>query len=520
MKAKALIVTTLMFFVFSGCNEEILDKSNPNEFSTDTYFANDLQAISAVNAVYAALQSQQLWTREYFFVHDLLSDEYFGLGSLEGQRVQVLNHSFDPNNSLINSLWTGLYRGVHRANIVINNVPEMEEPAISPELKLRLEAEAKFLRALFYFELVSLWGDIPLYTEPATAAQADEGVERTGKAQVYDLIIEDLTFAAANLPLKSEYGGGDTGRATRGAALGLAGRVHLWRATYEGLGEPAYRAAEEALQQVISSGEYSLVDNYTDNYTAENENNAESLFEVQYSADYGGGGAWSGDGSGTAEVSFRGQEYGFKAWRNVIPSPALLEAFEEGDPRYALSFYSPGDTYNNGENIIYTPNVAPPPPGVNATVPDDLPSWRKYQNYYNRDNELFAQSGINHRVIRYADVLLMMAEVQNALGNQQRAVELLNQVRSRPSIDLPSYPTAQYPVGSADQVFDAIVHERRIELNGEQIRNRDIRRWRKADLLDEEPIRVWQPKYDLLPIPNSEIDSNPALTNDQQNPGY
>ncbi len=509
-----------MVAVCFSCNEEILDKENPNEFSTDTYFANDLQAISAVNAIYSALQSQQLWTREYFFVHDLLSDEYFGLGSLEAQRVQLLNHSFDSNNSLVNSVWTGLYRGVHRANVAIAGVEAMEETEISADLRNRLLGEAKFLRGLFYFELASLWGDVPLFSEVATAAQATEGVERASKDQVFNLVIEDLTFASTNLPLKSEYGGGDTGRATRGAAAALAGRVHLWRATYEGLGEPAYRAAEQALEQVISSGEYSLVDNYTDNYTAENENNSESLFEVQFSTDFGGGGAWSGDGSGTAEVSFRGQEYGFKAWRNVIPSPALLNAFEAGDPRYALSFYSPGDLYNNGQDTIYTPVVAPPPARVNATVPDDLPSWRKYQNYYNSDNELFAQSGINHRVIRYADVLLMMAEVQNALGNQGRAVELLNQVRARPSVDMPSYPTAAYPVGSPDQVFDAIVHERRIELNGEQIRNRDIRRWRKAGLLDSEPISDWEPQFELLPIPNSEIDSNPALTNDQQNPGY
>jgi len=517
MKSKIAFFTTMLFFVFSSCNEEILEKDNPNEFSTGSYFENEVQAIAATNAVYAGLQTIGLWTREYYFVHDLLSDEYFGLGSLEGQRVQVLNHAFDSNNSLINELWRAAYRTIHRANIVIDNVPEMDETAISQDLQNRLVAEARFLRAMMYFELVSLWGDVPFYQTTATAVEATEGVGRTDKEEIYNLIFEDLAFAEQNLPVRSEE---STGRATQGAAQGLAGRIHLWRATFDGLGQPAYEAAETVLQRVIDSGEYSLVDDYTDNFTAENENNEESLFEVQYALDFGGGGRWSNDGNGIAEVSFRGQEYGFKAWRNVIPSEALLNAFEESDPRYELSFYSPGDVYNNGQDTIYTPNAFPPPPGVNPTVPDDLPSWRKYQNYYNRENEVNQQSGINHRVLRYADVLLMMAEVQNALGNQQAAIDLLNQVRARPTVDMPPYPTDEFQVSNQEEVMDAIIHERRIELNGEQIRNRDIRRWRKAGMLEEEPIDVWEPRFELLPIPSQEIDANAALTNADQNPGF
>jgi len=515
MKYKIILTLALVFIFSASCDESILEKSNPNELSTETFFADANQAIAATNAIYASLQTTGLWTREYFFTHDLLSDENFGLGSLEAQRRQVLEHGFDAGNSVLSLMWQGLYRGINRANLVDNSIPEMEEGSIDPELANRLLGEARFLRALFYFELVSLWGDVPFLTEVATNA---EGNGRTNIEEIYNLIFEDLNFAEQYLLEKGEYDNEDIGRATVGAAQGLKGKIYLWRGNYP--------EAETEFAKVITSNNYSLVNEYTDNFTAENENNDESLFEVQFTLDFGGGNRWSGDGNGIAEVTFRGQEYGFKAWRNVIPSEELKSEFEADDPRFGYSFYGPGDSYNNGTDTIYTPTVYPPPAGVDPTTPDDLESWRKYQNYYNRENEVSQQSGINFRVLRFADILLMQAEVKNELDKPQEAIDLLNQVRGRPSVDMPLYDTPEmdgrgFPVGTKDQIFDAIVHERIVELNGEQIRNRDIRRWRRDDKLDEEPISSYNPnRHGLLPIPTAEIDANPMLTTEDQNSGY
>jgi hypothetical protein len=128
---------------------------------------------------------------------------------------------------------------------------------------------------------------------------------------------------------------------------------------------------------------------------------------------------------------------------------------------------------------------------------------------------------MNMRLIRYADVLLLLAEAENELGNIPAAVDYLNQVRSRPSVDMPPYPTAQYPVNSKAEVFRAVAHERRVELAGEQVRNFDILRWRKQNKLAAEPISYFTAnKYELLPIPQDEISNNAKLSQADQNPGY
>lgn len=508
MKKTFLLTFSIVFLGISSCNDEILDKSNPNQLSTETFYRTEDQVIAATNAIYAGLQANNLYNREYFFLHDLLSDDcQTGGAQLEAVRAQVLNGVYDGSNKLVNDVWQGLYRVVARANQVIENVPNADEAVVPASLKNRLVGEARFLRAWAYFELVSLWGRVPLMTEVATTPEGTPRAE--SEDAVYDLIFGDLDYAIQNLPPKSGYSSAEYGRATKGAAQALAARAHMFRGEYQ--------PARDLLIQVIESNEYSLVDRYLDNFQEENENNAESIFEVQFTESAGTGGAWNGDGQGIAEITFRGQEYGPNAWRNVIPSNSLVAEFEmvangaeKDDPRREYSFYQIGDLFNNGTDTLTADDVQ-----------GDIskPSWKKYQTIYKRQNEN-SSSGINFRVIRYADVLLMMAECENELTGPTAALPYINQVRTRPGVEMPPYPTALYPVGSKEQMFDAIVHERRVELAGEQIRNRDIRRWRRLGKLDTEPIPVYEPRHDLLPIPFVEIDNNSALSNADQNPGY
>jgi tetratricopeptide (TPR) repeat protein len=507
MKRKLILsLIGVLAFTFS-CNDSILDKSNPNEFTPDSFYKNGAQIVGAVNAVYSSLQSLDLFCREYFFLHDLRSDDVAaGGGQLETHRGQLLNGTHDPSNGVIMQAWRGWYRLIHQANQVIENAPNATEN-VTEELKKRVEGEARFLRALAYFDLVVVFGGVPLMETYAKAIGEDK--PRATEAEVYNFIIADLQTAISYLPLKSTYDANNVGRACKEAAQNLLARVYMQRGDYSN--------ARPLLEGIINSGAFNDWKNiqYIENFREESEFNAESLFEVAFTL-ANGGSSWDASGQGTStEVTFRGQEYGPTAWRNLIPSTSLLNEYEKvsngdakDDPRYSQSFYFIGDTYFNGTKAI-----------TDMQGSDPKISWKKYQNIYKAETE-DQRSGINMRVMRFTEVLLNMAECENALGDDPAAIGYLNEVRSRIGVAMPPYPTANYPVNSPAQVFRAIVHERRVELAGEQIRNRDLLRWRALGKLTSEPISYFTPKHALAPIPQQEIDSNSKISQTDQNPGY
>ncbi|RAV98893.1 RagB/SusD family nutrient uptake outer membrane protein [Pseudochryseolinea flava] len=503
MKRKLILalMATVVFTV--SCNEDLLDRDNPNEFTPESFYKNGDQIVGAVNAAYTSMQSLDLFCREYFFLHDMRGDDVVsGGGQLETHRDQLLTGNHDASNGVVMQVWRGWYRLIHQTNQVIENAPKATEN-VTDELKARVIAEAKFLRALAYFDLVTIWGGVPLME--TYAKKIGEDLPRASEDAVYALIISDLENAVANLPVKASYNASNIARANKEAAQNLLARVYMQR------GE--YNKAEPLLASIIDGGAFNgwKTIPYLDNFREENEFNAESLFEVAFTEAFGGS-IWDNTAQGTtAEVTFRGQEYGPNAWRNLIPSPSLMNEYEKeakgddkDDPRYNDSFYFIGDLYNEGTDTL------------------ENWGWKKYQKIYKAPAE-DVRSGINMRVMRYTEVLLNMAEVQNALGNDDDAIDYLNEVRSRVGVEMPPYPTANYPVNSSDEVFRAIVHERRVELAGEQIRNRDILRWRKLGKISTvipEPIVYMDTKHLLAPIPQMEINSNALLTEDDQNPGW
>src|SRR5690606_10080073 len=353
MKIKSILTLVLVFCAIVSCDEEKLNPVNPNQLSTETFYRTGAQAQAAVNAAYAALQANNLYNREHFFLHDLLSDDVESGGAqLEGPRAQVLNYVFDASNPVVESVWRGWSRVMHFSKLVLESVPSADQE-ITGELKSRILGEAYFLRALANFELVSLWGGIPLMTASATSP---ESLPRSSEDQVYQQIFSDLGEAENRLPLKSAYSGADVGRASKGAAQALAAKVHLFRGNYA--------EAKTFLEKVISSNQYRLVARYLDNFEEENENNEESIWEVQMSEAFGAAGGWNADGSDIAEVTFRGQEYGPNAWRNLIPNRTLVAEYEtvangaaKNDPRNSYNFYRVGDTYNNGQSVLTATDV-------------------------------------------------------------------------------------------------------------------------------------------------------------------
>ncbi len=515
MKKIVLLSGFLSLATVMSCDDSVLDKVNPNGVTFETYFTNDNELVAGVNAAYATVQGFGLAAREWFFLHDLRGDEMAtGGGQLEAPRNQLLIGVNDPANSVANSVFIGWFRTIHRANVVLESANK-KDVSFSAAIKNRVTGEAKFLRAWAYYELGTLWGGVPLYTEYVKSVEGAKA--KSTQQEVYKQVIDDLKAAEGLLP--ATYGASDYGRATKAAAQVLMARTYLQ------MGD--YNSAKTELEKVVSSGLYKIVDNYLDLTNEEGEFNAESIFEVTFSPSNGAFN-WSGpDGDGTSaqEETIRTQEYSPIGWRNLIPSDKMIDNYErtvkgdaKNDPRFDMSFWKAGDKFNNGADIINDANVQ-----GNSSKMDGKTfkiSWRKYSVLY-KSNSGFTTSGINMRVMRYADVLLMLAECENESGNSAKAIQLMNQVRARASVNMPPYPTKNYPCDSKASVFAALQHERYVELAAEQVRNFDIIRWRKNKKATTEPISYFvASKHELLPLPQTEIDNNPKIDPKDQNPGY
>ena len=498
--------------------DKSLNKTNPSYPGLDSYFRNSGELLKGTNAIYSIFHSGSLIGREWFFIHDLRSDDVAsGGGQLEVPRAQILNGAVTPDNSVMNSVWNGLYTVIHRANTVITYAPGVTD---NTALRDRNMGEAKFFRAWAYFELVSMWGPVPMYLQPVSAS--NEFQPRAAETAIYDQIVKDLQDAVPALP--TSYGDEDRGRVTRGAANAMLGRVLMQKGDYAG--------AKTALLAVKNSGLYTINIPYQNNYLEETEFNPESIFEAVFFENIPNQFNWGGQGDDPSQSqgTVRNQEYSPIAWRNLIPSNRFLNEFEntatgaaKTDPRFGMAVYQTGDTYNNGASVLTDDDQ-----NGNSSVLNGVTkkiSWRKFMIIYKHGKGGDrAGGGNNQRIIRYAEVLLMLAECENELNNPVAAVDYLNQVRDRPGVAMPHYPTAQYPTGTKDQITKAIMHEKTAELGDEEIRNRDILRWRKKGYFTTDPLPYFRAGRDeLLPIPQQEIDNNPQLAAGgiaKQNPGY
>jgi len=538
------------FFVFASiisllhlnsCDVDKLELINPNELTTETFFKTEAQVQQPVTAVYANLQTDGLYQRTLYYSMDFMAFEQ--LNTIDPIFHIFLRYSFDANTVFIAKYWKSCYAGIRSANFVIDNeeainrIPEGLMPQVK---KSKYLGEARFLRALYYFLLVTRFGDVPLII---AKQDGNTGLPRSPKSIIWSQIETDLSFAAENcLPKNIE----EKGRATSGAAWALLGKAHLFQANESN--DPAdFFAARNAFLQVIDDHEnYDLEARYDNNFEEETEHGPESVFEVEFNAALGYGDLWSSDdnGAGLNECSLRGIEYGCFNWYNAYPFSDLVEEFEtvadngvKNDPRLGYCIYQTGDLYNNGKDtaVLYSDTTSYWMDNVQHNEIRFQYGWKKYQNYYKQKSE-GSYSGINTRVIRLADVLLMMAEVENELGKIPEAIRYLNMVRNRADVMMPNYGTPAmnniYPVSNQQQLRKAIEHERKIELCNEQVRINDLIRWHRLEAFIREEAMPKLPyymkkalmfdpaKHYLWPVPQSEIDSNPAITQHDQNYGY
>ncbi|CAM3841066.1 RagB/SusD family nutrient uptake outer membrane protein [Mucilaginibacter galii] len=490
-----------------SCNKE-LDTTNQNRPTKATYFGNASEIENGTNAIYSAWKGSNLVAREWFFIHDLRSDDMAAGGSqLEAPRRQILLGVVDPSNPVMSSVWNSLYVVIHRANTVLGYAPRATDNAA---LVNRCVAEAKYLRGWAYYELASQWGSVPIYTK--IAESPTDAQPKSPATAVFAQAIKDFQEAAAALPGKSAT---DPGRATKGAAYAMLGRALMQNGDYAG--------AKAALLNIPTSGAdgYALTDRYLDNFEEETEFNKESIFEVVFADKKNNNFNWgsgTGDGAAAELTTIRNQEYNPVAWRNLIPSDRVLNEYEntltgaaKNDPRYGYSIYQSGDTYNNGLSVLTDGDQGGDASKLRGNTVKA--SWRKFMIIYkeSKDAAGFHPGGNNQRIIRYAEVLLMLAECEIEAGTLPQAVNYLNQIRARASVNMPAYPTAQYPVTTKADVIKALLHEKTAELAGEEIRNIDILRWRKKGYFATEPLSWYTPAKEFLPIPQSEIDNNPKL---------
>src|SRR6187402_1036202 len=227
-KIKYIVVVLLGVFAINSCNDSDLELTNPNQLSPETYFKNEVQVQSAVNAAYANLQTRGLYARHIFFALDNMAQENKGNPQLEGNKKPFLDFSFDASSDIIQFYWETCFLGISKANFVLDNeakIQGLSNAVLSQEEKNKFLAEAHFLRAYYYFLLVPRFGDLPIYTKQTTV-----GAARSPKEEVYKLIVEDFDFASQNLLSKSVE---QKGRATKEAAFAYLGKALLYQKKYD-----------------------------------------------------------------------------------------------------------------------------------------------------------------------------------------------------------------------------------------------------------------------------------------------
>jgi hypothetical protein len=499
---KLVIMVVLLITGIIACDKklDVLDKNNP---TTESYFKTAAELQNGVNAIYSTLRSAQLVGREWFFTHDMRGGETWSGGAqLEAPRAELLKQpSPATSNSVMTSVWQGTYTMINRANVILSKAPGVTD---NVALRDQLVGESKFLRAWAYFELVSQWGDVPLYSEPVTSPTGYKG--KSSAADIYAFIIGDLTDAVSKLPDNPSQ----QGRATKGAANSLLGRVQMQKGDYT--------AAKAALLQVF--GKYTLVANYSDNFDGDvysgtskvtdgHEFNAESVFEVAFvdKGDNNFNWGYNGEGPTNPVSTVRNQEYGL-VWGNVIPSDRLLNEFEANDPRYKFTILEPGDKILTRGGTLPGKTLVAADFNVDPSIRNGVSLKRIFRKYsiYDWDDNGFHPGGVNQRLIRYAEVLLMLAECEAEIGTPAQAALYINMVRARPSVNMPPVVLA-----SKNQALAAVMHERAVELAAEELASIDILRWRKKGYFPSIKADPKLGQVDLFPYPSAETSANPLL---------
>lgn len=465
---KILIFSSIL--ALTACND-FIDLNPISQQSANTFYKDSLEMDQALTAAYNALQStDQYGGNGYPCFMEVPSDNTWNKNTTMdgGCYASFDNFIVDPTNAQLERTWISCYDGIQRCNIVITRLLNAGEN-VTEDFKNRKLGEAYFLRALTYFNMVRMWGEIPLITEEVVDVNEAFNHTRTSTEEIYKQIISDLEFASKNLP--ASYSSADIGRCTKGAAQTLLAKVYLTRQEWQ--------ASLTVLDEVINSNQYELLNNFADVFSVNNKNNKESIFEVQFD------GILEGQGYMGIDPLQAGSDV------NNLPSDNLLKLFQENpDDRYQASVIDMGTQ-----------------------------GWRLYKWHGAKGSN--NGMDFNIMILRYADVLLMASEAMNEISyGNPIALDYLNAIRSRSHATEYSYTE----LSDQEKFREAIAKERRLELAFENQRWFDLVRTGKAievmnNCKDGSIFELNIKQHQLLyPIPQNQIDaSGGKLT---QNEGY
>ena len=449
--------------------ESTIDLKPLSQNSADNFYTTASDMEQAVTATYDGVQDLM---RPGYLDHfaEVRSDNSYNFATTPagGAYADFDNFNLNASNARLNNFWHSAYLGIQRANIVLNRIDAI---TMDPEVKEVRKGEVKFLRALTYFYLVQIWGDVPLVVEETEDPMESINQERTPVAEVYNQIISDLSEASDMLPATVDEA--DDGRATQGAALALLARVSLVQADYPKVIEYA--------DAVITSGEYALDADYAGIFDYFTESN-EVIFKVLFKS-----------GTNAEGFPYLNVNHDY----NNTASRDFMVTFSE-DPRL--------------DAIVDTSNIG------------TYYSNKLHNEQVNSDNTI----DIKLVVLRYADILLMKAEALNAQNYPSaEALALLNQVRGR--VNAPEFAMADF--GSQDAFLEAILTERRVEFAFENLRWFDLVRTGKVvDVMTEKSVGgdkvnsasalpyTFHESQILFPVPQEQIDASGG--NLTQNTGY
>ena len=490
---KILLIIGLLITSFS-CTEEFLENPPPTTVTDQTYPENANDALLVTNAAYHNLRNW--WYMGGYPLVNIMSDDQTK-GSEDGSNPdlqQFEEFTFTASHQYILAWYQTLYETIKYTNVVVNKVPDIQ---MDPDLKERYIAEAKFIRAYTYFNLVRLFGAVP----KVTTVYPDRFIPWTPVEEIYeDIIIPDLMDGVEVLPLKSEYDPEDIGRVTKGAAKALLARVYLYRGDFEN--------TEKYALEVINSGQYSLNSSFKNVFADDNNHGTGSVFELG-ALPIGNlrlGGNQYGNTQGVRGTPNWGWGFGRPSWD-------ILTSFETGDPRRDASVIFLGEVVG-GTVIEGNDNTT-------DTTYNDQGEIVEIECYnqkvsMNGSEDVQDNFGYNRKIIRYADVLLMAAEALNENGKPSEALTYLNMVRER-ARDGNNSVLPDITETDKQQLRQIIWKERRFELAFENLRYFDLQR---QDRMDEVlgPLGFTEGKNELLPIPQQEIDLTEGKMS--QNPNW
>jgi hypothetical protein len=475
--------------MLAGCVQ--LDVVPTNKYTDETYWTSETNAASLLNMAY-----RQMNNPGWVFRDERLSDNlYNGYGN-DDARV-TSNGLANASTPMFNGVWTDIYAGIKTTHTFLANVDRV--PKMDEAIKERMKAEARFIRAFLYFQATNWFGDVPFFTQDIDLPTAST-ISPTSQATIVAWIHEELDEVAEILPSKSEYSEDDRGRITRGAALAFNARVALnfndWAKV---------KACTEKLINDTKYGTYTLFPNYQELFYRANQYNDEIILDIQYVTDFR---TWS-EISTYVPFTLAGVQY-----IQACPTQDLVDTYlmKDGskwdeskdtyanrDPRFDMTIVHHGSTVKNKDGSTYTVNVDPN--DANNKTNDKInrengsQTGYFYRKYYDPSSAAWTggsswNCNINFVTIRYADVLLMYAEAMNELDQVNADVwnKTIRTIRQRAGFDNTAL-ALDFPASGKDALRQIIRDERRVELALEGLRIYDIRRWKTAETVLNQPRR-------------------------------